>query len=412
MAIFELDERVKFYLNSMVIFIIGLFLMIFINNITLKKINNEYIRQNIAIVGSISELGEEHLNKVIPIITKGDLSSFDKGSKILKKYSYDLDLNIEKNYLVKDGIKNSYIMIAIIYSFIFATIFIYLKTKIHKIQKYIRFLTKKAEYIVEGTEVKYDKEKYKIEILEDLDIQFNLMDARIKKSIADLKKEKINLKNIINDITHQFKTPLAAMSMYNDILKKHRKMSKEDIDYFVEMTTQQLERMNWLTKTLLKYARLEGDVVEYKKEKQSINKTIKNSMDTLKSKALEKNIELLSEYNEEITILHDRKWLEEAFINIIKNAIEHTKCNGEIKITIKESEVYVKVEIEDNGEGILEKDINKIFKRFHKGSNSTNPQSIGIGLALSKSIIESNGGDIKVKSKVGQGSNFIITFMK
>lgn len=412
MILFELDEKEKFSIKSLTIFLIGLFSIFFINHITTKSINKAYLNQNIAIVGALGENKFIELNEIIPIITKGDLSYLNKGKEILDKYSYNEILPINKNIILNKTFKNFYLITIATYLIIFLFIFTYMKRQNKILETYINNLTKKAEYIVEGKDLEIKNENYKIKSFENLDNQFNLMKSRIDRSIKDLKDEKINLKNIVNDICHQFKTPLAAMSIYNDILKKQHKMKGEDIDYFIAMTEEQLERMDWLTKTLLKYARLEGNVVEYKMKKQSLNITLENSIEALKLKASEKSIEVKFEQNDEIELLHDRKWIEEAIINIIKNAIEHSNEKDKIIVRAIESEVFVRVEIEDRGEGISEKDINKIFTRFHKGSNSINPRSIGIGLSLSKSIIEANLGEIKVKSKLGEGSNFIITFIK
>ncbi|ENZ00430.1 hypothetical protein HMPREF1092_02597 [Clostridium thermobutyricum] len=171
--------------------------------------------------------------------------------------------------------------------------------------------------------------------------------------------------------------------------------------------------MDWLTITLLKYARLEGDVIDYKMEDISILDTISEAIAPLKIKAEEKNQNININYeNGSFILRHDRKWLSEALSNIIKNGIEHTDNCGKIEILIRESPIYLEVEIKDNGEGIEEDKLKKIFERFYKNSSEKKPKSIGIGLALSKSIIEKHNGSIKVKSKLGEWTSFIITFIK
>ena len=188
-------------------------------------------------------------------------------------------------------------------------------------------------------------------------------------------------------------------------------MDVDELDKFNLATKGQLSRIDFLVKTLLKYARLESNVVRYNKEVQSINNTIKECVDTLSAKARSKNVEINIIEKNEILLNHDRAWLEEAFINIIKNGIEHSRENSRIDISIIESDIFTRIEIRDYGKGISEYDISKIFNRFHKGSNNVNPESIGIGLSLSKKIIEGNNGSITVRSKVNEGSNFIITFL-
>ena len=111
-------------------------------------------------------------------------------------------------------------------------------------------------------------------------------------------------------------------------------------------------------------------------------------------------------------IKHDRKWLGEAISNIVKNAIEHTGENGKVKVEVHKGKLITKICIEDNGEGISKEMQDKVFKRFYKGESSVNPKSIGIGLSLAKSIIEEQGGEIKLKSEKGKGTRFAISFME
>ncbi|MGL5245610.1 MAG: sensor histidine kinase, partial [Sarcina sp.] len=248
--------------------------------------------------------------------------------------------------------------------------------------------------------------------LEKFIVKFDLMEDRIKNSIFLLKDEKINLKNIINDISHQLKTPLMALSMYNDILKDHKEMNEEEIDDFINLNKEQLERMDWLVKTLLKYARLESNAVEYRKEIFSLKNTIEESINPLKIKAEEKNQTLTFICEKDIEYYHDRKWVSEAISNIIKNAIEHTNYNGKVEVSLYETPLSITIAIKDNGEGIEKSELKKIFKRFYKGESSVNPTSIGIGLCLSKSIVQAHNGDITVESKLGKGSVFYIIFLK
>ncbi|NFN29918.1 HAMP domain-containing histidine kinase, partial [Clostridium botulinum] len=276
----------------------------------------------------------------------------------------------------------------------------------------IKYLTHRAESIVENKIIHNDKQYSYRGSLDKFILKFNLMEDRIKNSIGLLQEEKINLKNIINDISHQLKTPLTALSMYNDIISDHREMNNEDLDNFINLSKDQLERMEWLVKTLLKYARLESNVVEYNKEMFSIKNTIEESINPLKVKAKNKNQSLILKCEKDIEYYHDRKWVSEAISNIVKNAIEHTENNGKIEINLYETPITITISIKDNGEGIEKEELKKIFNRFYKGETSINPTSIGIGLCLSKSIIKAHDGDITVESYLGKGSIFYITFLK
>ena len=411
MLLFDIGEKRKFILVSFVIFIIGYFSMSTATQVFLSRINKAYINQNIAIIGEISKIENVDIDNVIEVITKGNISAVSKGENILTQYGYNEKLPYTLNNIFSNEIKNANKLIVLIFSLIFVLMFTYMFTKLSVLYRGMNKLKEKAEMIVEGRVVKLDNKEFKDDIIQNLDIQFNIMKQRVDNSIEVLQDEKINLKNIISDISHQLKTPLASMAVYNEILMDHRNMDVDELDKFNLATKGQLSRIDFLVKTLLKYARLESNVVRYNKEVQSINNTIKECVDTLSAKARSKNVEINIIEKNEILLNHDRAWLEEAFINIIKNGIEHSRENSRIDISIIESDIFTRIEIRDYGKGISEYDISKIFNRFHKGSNNVNPESIGIGLSLSKKIIEGNNGSITVRSKVNEGSNFIITFL-
>ena len=180
------------------------------------------------------------------------------------------------------------------------------------------------------------------------------------------------------------------MTVYNDIMLE-KEISKEQREMFLLKNQNQLNRMTWLIKSLLKLAKLDAKAIEFNKENQSLNETVQDSIYALESKAMEKKIEITFNEREQAVFPHDALWLQEAFINIIKNCIEHTPSGGKINITLTENPVYRKVTIEDTGEGISAQDLPHIFKRFYKSKNSSS-DSVGIGLALSKSIVESHAG--------------------
>ena len=192
----------------------------------------------------------------------------------------------------------------------------------------------------------------------------------------------------------------------------NKELSKEQRQTFLLNNQSQLHRMNWLIQSILKLAKLDANAIELVKENQSLNETVQDAVDALESKAFEGNVKIVLKEKEEIIFEHDRLWLEEALINIIKNGIEHTQKGGEILIELTESLVYQRVTIEDSGEGIREADLPNIFKRFYKAKTSKNKDSVGIGLALAKSIVESHNGMIEAKSEVGVGTKFTITFLK
>ncbi|MPQ44802.1 sensor histidine kinase [Clostridium tarantellae] len=411
-ALLNGNERAKLGAFLIILFILQGFVFYTLNINTLGKINRRYINQNISIVGEISNYNETLGEKIIPLITGKKQGDYNKGKEIMDRYSYNTNLNYDFNPLFED-INNQWI-ISLILLITLSTIIILVGVFFitNPMFKQIKILTIRAENIVENKFYSNEKTYNYKGSLNKFIVKFQLMEDRIKNSISLLKDEKINLKNIINDISHQLKTPLMALAMYNDILKDHKEMDKEEIDDFINLSKEQLERMNWLVKTLLKYARLESNAVEYRKEIFSLKNTVEESINPLKIKAEEKNQVLTFICKKDIEYYHDRKWVGEAISNIVKNAIEHTKENGKIEVNLYETPLSITVSIKDNGEGIEKSELKKIFKRFYKGENSVNPTSIGIGLCLSKSIIQSHNGDINVESELGKGSTFYITFLK
>ena len=164
-----------------------------------------------------------------------------------------------------------------------------------------------------------------------------------------------------------------------------------------------------IIKNILKLARLDAKAIELTKETLSLNETIQDCIDSMESKALEGKVVIIFEEKVEVTFNHVKLWLEEALINIIKNGIEHTPEGGEINISLFQNPMYIRVKIEDTGEGIKEEDLPNIFKRFYKVRTLKKSESIGIGLALSKAIIEAHNGTVEAHSMVGVGTKFIIT---
>ncbi len=411
-AMYHKDERKK-----VIYFVIGILLLqllafgaIFWG--FLNKVNENIIEQNYAIIGTISKEDKNLAQSIIPIITNKKVANIELGKDILTNYSYNNKLDYFENPLIpKVGIGFIFEILLLIMATIGCVIYGFLYI-IDPLYKEIKYLTFRSENIVDNKIIEKDRDyKYKGS-LDKFSLKFALMEERIYNNINLLYEEKINLKNIINDISHQLKTPLMALSMYNDILKDYKNMENDDIDNFLDLCNEQLDRMNWLVKTLLKYARLESNVVEYKKENYILNYTIEESISPLLVKAKEKNQSINFIYDKEVTYYHDRKWVSEAISNIIKNAVEHTKENGKIVVKLEETPITIRISIKDNGEGIEKSQLKKIFERFHKGENSLNPTSIGIGLCLSKSIVKAHNGDITVESEVGKGSTFYITFIK
>ena len=407
------NKEVKLIIiTSFITFLVFLLGVILITNNWFNNINLKYINQNIALVGAIVENNPELEEEIVPIITKGNIEEYyEIGSNILDKYYYNENLSNIKNPILSESYKKFKVIIILLWILFFVVVMAFILKIISPIFNNIKKLGERADEMVEGkfnsTELKFEEGDFYV-----FYNKFIHMGERLESALKDLKDERVNLKDIINDISHQLKTPLSALIAYNDILKNHENMDIETKSQFINLSSEQLDRMDWLITTLLKCARIESNAVTYNKEMIPLSKTIEYAVEPLKLAASEKKQNIILELNSEGYYIHDKKWIAESISNIIKNAIEHTDIEGKIKISLEETPLSVSVLISDNGEGIEKSELKNIFKRFYKGKNSINPKSIGIGLSLSKKIIEAHGGSITVESELGKGTAFSIIFLK
>lgn len=217
-------------------------------------------------------------------------------------------------------------------------------------------------------------------------------------------KAKDFLKDMVSDISHQLKTPLAALNMYMEIMME----DKTAVEFFGEKALLSLERMERLTGNLLKIVRLDAKTISFEKKPCDVGGLVKDAAEGFITRAEKEGKQLFLEGEE--TILNcDRNWTEEAVSNLIKNALDHTDEGDFVKISWEKSPVMIRISVEDNGSGISEEDIYHIFKRFYRSSSSSSGGS-GLGLPLAKAIVEEQGGSLTVSSQEGQGSVFVISF--
>lgn len=223
-----------------------------------------------------------------------------------------------------------------------------------------------------------------------------------------LSKDKVAMANAIADISHQLKTPLTSMIVMNDLL-----MTEEDsqkINEFLKTQSNQLDRMNWLIQTLLKLSKIDAGTITMNPEKENADELISEVMKPFEIQMELKNI-TYHHVTKDMVVKCDKNWTIEALQNIVKNCIEHIGEGGKLEITTNETNIFSEIVIEDDGCGIPENELPHIFERFYKGSNA-GKDSVGIGLALSNSIITSQHGDILVESRQGEGTRFKVRFYK
>ena len=307
------NKEVKLIIiTSLITFLVFLTAFIFITYNWFNDINKKYIDQNTALVGVIIENNPEIEEEIVPIITKGNINEYyELGNNILDKYYYNENLNPIKNPILKDSYSNLKLTIILLWILFFIVVMILILKIISPIFNNIKKLGERADEMVEGnfnsTELKFEEGDFYV-----FYNKFIHMGERLENALKDLKDEKINLKDIINDISHQLKTPLSALIAYNDILKNHENMDIETKSKFIEMTSEQLDRMDWLITTLLKYARIESNAVSYNKEMIPISESIRYAIEPLKVSANNKKQSIELDFNSEGYYFHDKKWIAES----------------------------------------------------------------------------------------------------
>lgn len=218
------------------------------------------------------------------------------------------------------------------------------------------------------------------------------------------------LRATISDISHQLKTPLAALNLYAEIIAAEPD-HPDTVAEFNRKSMQSLNRIERLILLLLKVARLDSGCVIYEKLTCPVSELVSSAVDNLLIRASEEQKELIVEGSNDVSLFCDPEWTAEALSNLIKNALDHTVSGDTIRISWEHSPAMLRIMVADTGEGIAPEDIHHIFKRFYRSSHSSDAQGIGLGLSLARLIVEGQGGLISVQSEQGRGTVFTISFL-
>ena len=411
MKIFE-NKNIKYLIIPMIILTITASITITIQTIKQYKAVTITLNEKIAeIMGKISESNPEmDSREIIEILNSAkNTEQYEKGQTELSKYGIEID-KINSIKLIENQMKTNLklnVLIILLFSILWMTIIIlYLRKRDKKIQQITNYINqiKNKKYdlnIEENTEDELSNlknELYKITIM-------------LKEESEISKKDKENLKMSVEDISHQLKTPLTSITIMLDNLKDNPNMEEKTKQKFIFEISKQVEWINWLVISMLKLSKLDANVVQFYDEKINLNKFIGEIIKNLEIPIEVKNQKIIIDGDENVSFIGDYKWQQEAITNIIKNCIEHNENNGTIYINYEENSLFTKITIRDEGEGIPKEDLKHIFERFYKGKNSSE-NSVGIGLALAKNIIEKNNGMINCKSELDKGTEFVIKYMK
>lgn len=338
------------------------------------------------------------------------LNSSDKtNNEILREYAIELDKDsviLENN---TDFQKFIIIDVSTLIVFILILSIIVFKYN-HSESKKINEITKYIEEINRGN--------YKLNIEENTEDELSILKNELYKITIMLKevaensqKDKTTLKDSLSDISHQIKTPITSILIMLDNILSDENMPEDIKKDFIKDIKREIVNIKFLVESILKLSKIDSNSIKFIKKEVLIKDIINEAVKNVSMLSELKNIEIIVSGDDSIKTICDLKWQVEAITNILKNCIEHSYENRKIYINYNQNNMYTELKIEDNGTGIDAKDLPHIFERFYKGKNSSS-DSVGIGLALSKSIIESNNGYIQVDSKLNKGTTFIIKYLK
>lgn len=232
------------------------------------------------------------------------------------------------------------------------------------------------------------------------------------KQELDIEKEetihsKQEIQSLVTHISHQVKTPLANIKIYNDLLARNDLSKEEAIDFHI-MLNQQINKLDFLMESLIKMSRLETDIIQLNIEKNDLYSTLIEVINHVFLLAEKKHINIELSKNTHISALYDEKWTQEAIFNVLENCIKYSNKDTTITIQMSKNTFFSKIIITDQGIGIKKENYNNIFKRFYRAQEVQDEDGIGIGLYLTREILSREEGYITVQSKYGKGSTFTI----
>lgn len=395
------NKTIKKYILSLIILLIFNVSLIFIlNRYEYKMYTKNYNDKINSIISNIK-------NKY-PNIEESDIieiiNNEEDSEDILSNYGID---SITKNDKVNNKVRIISLIIIITFdSLIILIFYLYDKNKSKKIKEITKMISK------------INNRQFDIDINDFNEGELSILKNEISKTTTMLRqvadnsvKDKLNLKDSLGDISHQLKTPLTSITIMIDNILDNPDMNEKTRKKFLINIKREILNINFLVMSLLKLSKFDANVVKFNKESVYLKDIIIESIKNVSMIKELKNITIKVSGDDNIKLLCDFKWQVESITNILKNSIEHTSEYGTVEVNYSENKLYTRILIKDNGKGINSDDLPHIFDRFYKGKNGSD-DSFGIGLSLSKTIIEKEGGSITVKSTPNIGTIFTIKYLK
>ena len=230
---------------------------------------------------------------------------------------------------------------------------------------------------------------------------------KVDLGISTAEEEKEQVKSLISNMSHQLKTPLAGLMMYREMLEDEN-LDEETRKRFLGKMKGQSEKIDWILQSLFKMVNLEQGAVVFEAEALPVRDTILDAVTAVLDRADRRNIRILTEPFEDRLLWHNRKWTAEVLVNLLENAVKYTEPGGRITISVCPMEMYTEIAVRDTGRGIRQEELTEIFKRFYRSRDVENIEGSGIGLYLSRLILEHEKGYMTAESELGEGSKFSV----
>ena len=398
-----MKDTKKYLLTALVVTVLMTLICTVICSAGLARIREESFRSQSGLVAAVREHYPELSDREIIDSLSSPTNTADT-ERMLRSYSIT-----ESDWLALPNEENAAALIISIMALCLLMGFLFLGILILYDRRQKKMTAELTDYLSRLNSGKYD-----MEISSNGEDGFSRLKNEIYRTTVRLREQsersrqdKINLKNSISDISHQIKTPLTSVSVMLDRLSDDRNMP-EDIKR--RLLTDVRHSSNYiisLVQSLLTLSRLDADSITMKQEDVSVKELLKICSERTEILAELGDVSVRVQDCGNISLNCDKKWMSEAITNILKNCIEHSKSGGMVTVSAFQNKLFTEITVRDNGSGIPKNELPHIFERFYKGSGS-DENSIGIGLSLAKAIIEKNNGYISVKSKVGEGSCFMI----
>ncbi|MFR4695483.1 MAG: sensor histidine kinase [Blautia producta] len=401
------DKHTRYYC----VFIVTLVLLLFLMGITLINTQTAatkeiFLIHNNAIATSLLEDG---ISKEVIATALMNTEADSTGSKFLAEIGLSNSTDIV-NLPFISAAKNTMLTSLIGLLFLW-TLFLFLGTMLFLYHR--EKLYRKSENIIKDyidgnytVHLPQSNEGTIYQLLSSVDQLATMLQAKNDTE----QKTKEFLKNTISDISHQLKTPLSALMMYQEIIENEPDNPETVKEFSLKIGTA-LKRIERLIQSMLKITRIDAGSISFEKSNYSIPNILNHAISELTTRATNEKKEIVIGGDLNQMLYCDIEWMSEAIGNIIKNALDHTDAGGKITISWKQTPTMIRIFITDNGHGIAPEDIHHIFKRFYRSKNTSDSQGIGLGLPLAKAIVEEQGGILSVQSERLQGTTFTLSFL-